>query len=362
MKQKRNKKLLGIVSGPAAAGHLSNNTRIKDNVENYILLEKEPYSALLNLDGNTLYVGGSGPGNYTKIQDAIDNASDGDTVFVFDDSSPYYENVDVYKSINLIGEDRNTTIIDGGLGKSVVNITANWVNFSVFKLTNNGVDWWEHFGILISSPYTSINNNIISLKEGIGVKLNTDYNTISNNTISNSYHGISLYECSYNTVSHNIIIDNHIGIKFKRSHNNTLFQNVINSNSAYGIDLNAWSHYNNFYENTIRSNGMDGLNVNLCKYNTFYRNTIEYNYKGLTLLSSYYNSINNNNFKGNLLQARFDDSLFNTWDGNYWGRSRLFPKFIFGVLCIIPPDLYFPGVYITWINIDWHPAKEPYII
>ncbi len=32
--------------------------------------------------GNWLYVGGSGPGNYTKIQDAIDNASDGDSVFV----------------------------------------------------------------------------------------------------------------------------------------------------------------------------------------------------------------------------------------------------------------------------------------
>ena len=33
--------------------------------------------------GNWLYVGGSGPGNYTKIQDAIDNASDGDTLFVY---------------------------------------------------------------------------------------------------------------------------------------------------------------------------------------------------------------------------------------------------------------------------------------
>jgi len=33
--------------------------------------------------GNWLYVGGSGPGNYTGIQQAIDNASAGDTVFVF---------------------------------------------------------------------------------------------------------------------------------------------------------------------------------------------------------------------------------------------------------------------------------------
>lgn len=33
--------------------------------------------------GDILYVGGSGPGNYSKIQDAIDDASKGDTVFVY---------------------------------------------------------------------------------------------------------------------------------------------------------------------------------------------------------------------------------------------------------------------------------------
>jgi hypothetical protein len=45
-------------------------------------------------DGNTLYVGGMGPGNYTSIQDAINDAENGDTVFVFDDSAPYYENLE----------------------------------------------------------------------------------------------------------------------------------------------------------------------------------------------------------------------------------------------------------------------------
>jgi len=64
--------------------------------------------------GNWLYVGGSGPGNYTRIQDAIDNASDwGDTVFVYDDSSPYYEFLIINKSISLIGENKDTTIIKG---------------------------------------------------------------------------------------------------------------------------------------------------------------------------------------------------------------------------------------------------------
>ena len=72
----------------------------------------------------TLYVGGSGPGNYTKIQDAIDDAFFGDTVFVYDDSSPYYENLKISKSIELIGENRNTTIIDGNDKQDVVQINS----------------------------------------------------------------------------------------------------------------------------------------------------------------------------------------------------------------------------------------------
>jgi len=71
-------------------------------------------SSALSFDGNTLYVGGSGLNNYTRIQDAIDNASDWDTVFVYNGS--YYENVLVDKSISLIGEDRNLTFIDGSGG------------------------------------------------------------------------------------------------------------------------------------------------------------------------------------------------------------------------------------------------------
>jgi len=54
-------------------------------------------SILVTLGRDTLYVGGSGFGNYSTIQDAVDNASSGDTVYVYDDSSPYIENVVVDK-------------------------------------------------------------------------------------------------------------------------------------------------------------------------------------------------------------------------------------------------------------------------
>ena len=77
------------------------------------------------INRGTLYVGGGGSGNYSKIQDAIDNASSGDTVFVYNDSSPYYENVVVYKLINLIGEDKETTIIDGGGSGNTIELSSN---------------------------------------------------------------------------------------------------------------------------------------------------------------------------------------------------------------------------------------------
>lgn len=73
--------------------------------------------------GNTRYVGGSGPGNYTKIQDAVNASSDGDTVFVY--TGLYNENVYVNKSINLLGENKETTIIDGNGGKYAVFLTKN---------------------------------------------------------------------------------------------------------------------------------------------------------------------------------------------------------------------------------------------
>ncbi len=91
-------------------------------------------------DGKTLYVGGSGPGNYTMIQDAVNNAIDGDVVFVFNESSPYYENIKVDKSIHLIGEDKNSTIINGNKIGDVVSISSDNVYLSGFTIQNSGDD------------------------------------------------------------------------------------------------------------------------------------------------------------------------------------------------------------------------------
>ena len=62
-------------------------------------------------NGKTLYVGGDGPNNYSSIQEAINAAENGDTIFVY--SGIYHENVVIKKSVRVVGENKNTTIMMG---------------------------------------------------------------------------------------------------------------------------------------------------------------------------------------------------------------------------------------------------------
>ena len=94
-------------------------------------------------EGNTLYVGGSGPGNYSMIQLAVDDANDGDTVFVY--NGTYHENVFIFKSINLIGENRFNTTIDGDIGGGIyhiINIRNSSVLIKNFTIQNADQAHW----------------------------------------------------------------------------------------------------------------------------------------------------------------------------------------------------------------------------
>jgi nitrous oxidase accessory protein NosD len=82
--------------------------------------------------------GGIPDENFTSIQEAINAAQPGDTVYVY--NGTYNENVIVNKTINLTGENRENTIIDGGGSGDVVRIEANWTNLEGFKIKGSGLD------------------------------------------------------------------------------------------------------------------------------------------------------------------------------------------------------------------------------
>ena len=336
-------------------------------------------------NGNTLYVGGTGLGNYTKIQDAIDNASDKDTVFVYNDSSPYFENLIVNKTIYLVGEDMNSTVIDGKKISSVVNITANEVTVFGFTIQNSGNNIFDHAGIMIYSNHNKIIGNIICYNEdGIFIR-DSEFNTIffniikwnehngilvegsnitiyENNIYSNNYFGIRLIDSNSNTISNNFIEKNGFwgetvwgggGIELDNSSYNIISYNNLSRNCLFSIYLVYYSKFNIIEGNTIAQHSLSvGIELYESCDNTFVSgNTITNNFIGININSNN-NTFEKNNFFRNVFSTFFS-TLNNSWDQNYWNRPRFLPKLIFGMIEI-------NSKWTIHICIDENPAKRPW--
>ena len=262
-----------------------------------------------------IYVDDDGTADYTRIQDAIENASGGDTIFVY--SGIYYENVIVDKSICLLGENKNSTIIDGSMNKDndVIYVTTSHVDIEKFTIKNG------RYGILINGDYGVVDN----------------VNIVENIIIDNIQYGVFFFRSGYNNVLNNVISNNRYGIIAYEFCSNIIFGNIISSSSEAGIYLTS------------------AVNAGYCINNTISNNTLQKNGGGIILFTSNNNKINYNNFNGNSIDARFIWSNSNNWNYNYWNRIRFLPK----------PILGFTGknnLVIPLIIFDWYPAKEPYDI
>jgi len=180
------------------------------------------------LKGHWLYVGGSGPGNYTKIQDAINTASDGDTVYVYNDSSPYLEDLVITKSLLLLGEDEATTIIQGTTSHFNIQVKADDVTISGFTCQEN----WYSMGIIIYGNNSRIMGN-----------------TIKNTSLSIS----ETYQSSGNFIAHNTIIQNGYGLKLYSS-NTTFEANTVQGGDSTSLEVRASSV-------RIANNSLTGIEI-----------------------------------------------------------------------------------------------------
>jgi parallel beta-helix repeat protein len=297
---------------------------------------------------------------FIKIQTAIDDSDTVDSHTIFVDSGIYYENVAVDKTINLTGEDRNTTIIDGGGVGDAIDVDASWVNITGFKITNastgirldsssnNSITRNDVFsniwaGIqLSSSSNNTITNNNVSYNEG-GIALGGSSNKITNNNIfSNNLLGISAGSGSNNSItSNNVYLNGLIGIGVK-GHHNKITDNYIFSNSARGIDISSvtstdittdhkiinnsitnnsiglfllLTHNNLIIDNNIYSNNGDGIYFHSSNNNTIRENNISNNDDGIYLYNASNNTITNNNVS---LNNQFGFYLWTSFDNNIY--------------------------------------------
>ena len=238
------------------------------------------------------------PDDYTSIQEAINNAAVGDTIFV--KSGTYQESIKLNKTVSLIGEDRDSTFIDDGQYYNMpVLITSDNVEFVGFTLIDN---------------FTAVQLNY------------ANYCNISNNKITNCKSAIVLCNSSFNTVTNNIIESVSVSIHLQTATNNTVQKNQITS-STEGILVRWNSHKNRISENYIADIKQHAIMLFGSSENTFTSNHFADSEIGVSVLASDENVFTENNFVDNTQQVHAelepaDDGGVRysicTWDSNYW--------------------------------------------
>jgi len=282
------------------------------------------------------------PSTGRTIQQTIANANENDVIFVH--AGTYFENLIIDKTIILIGEDKNTTIISGeNNSQDTILIIAHEVELTGFTINQGGSQQGCAGVLLYGSQYCLLFNNIIIDNGYLGINLiQAKENQLIQNTIQENMIGIALLENAVQNSSQNR----------NMSVNNSIFLNDISYNSLYGILISspesnqddqiivenntcAWNtvagiflegtQSNQIKYNFIHSNTYAGINASNSYNNTIARNIIYSNFYGVRLQTSTYNKIYNNDFYENIVQG-YDSNLDgqNVWYteiptlGNYW--------------------------------------------
>lgn len=288
----------------------------------------------------TIIVDQDGSGDYTTITDAIAGANNGDSIIVH--CGIYEEtNIIIDKTIELLGENSSSTIIQGDETKTILIIQANEVIVNGFTITKGG-DWGGE-NIALNSNNVTISNNIIEMGNGTGIRiLNSSGSTIKKNTFNSNQEGIMCYNCINLHILNNQISDSLAGIYLYNSKNVIVEKNTVSACSK-GIYLEESD------ENTIQ------------------RNHLFSNEQGTFVSYSSNNILTENNYISNVEQAKFTTWLsptglqLSSWNSNYWDNSlRILPKCIPGILFI---RTFNPiGIFLPWVAIDWHPAQKQYSV
>jgi len=326
--------------------------------------------------GNEYYVDGSYKG-YSKgtaeqpfktIQDAIDYASDGDTIYVF--LGLYEEHIIVDKEVHLWGGVEGDTIIEEDDDiRYTVEIRADNVTFQDFFLTdeheyktspigalvsiqaenvvltgntfNNTDSFGVHLdstadgaiisgnqmsdmekGIYVKSSTNDILNNLVTNCTDTGIHLfSTAHNRLYDNQIEGCLHGIRAESCTYINMSNNTFSENEYdAIQITDCTKPIIKNNEIIENPSVGIYLESdqGSIINNMFTENNRGISLKGTS-NIIHSNTFLSNTGAGIY---ALSTSQLNTIYNNTFEENGKTA--EEHGDNTWydadsmKGNYW--------------------------------------------
>lgn len=275
------------------------------------------------------------PADLPSIQEAIDAASAGDTVLVA--SGLYNECIVIGKPLRLVGEDRNTTVIDGGSYNfwgpvtKVVSVLSENVTIEGFTIRNafcgvyadcsnvftvrNNIFTSNFRGLCVDNTFVSTiaGNIVVSNIEGITVE-NSSMCVIEDNMLANNWGGhpdllvgigISLYRSNSSMITNNFLTNHTVGaIMLGEAYGNIIANNTATKNDAYAVELYTSSENlvvnntsiedgggirvtagskNNLVMGNLVSRGIIGIGCSFSEGNVFAQNTLSNNTDGFAM-------------------------------------------------------------------------------
>ena len=207
--------------------------------ENYHMIVFDNYLNYIYVDTNNTagpwYGTAQNPLQY--INDAVSVLAENGTIFI---NEGIYENTSIVldKSMNFVGENRDTTILDGGgiNTSDIININGNHlINITNLTLRNaiNGLHVQNCNNSTISHCLFSqcIDTAVILFQ--------TEHLLVSNCDIKDNNQGIQLTNCSFNQFYHNNFLNNTIHVSSYFNTSSNVWDN--------GVTGNYWDDYRGLY-------------------------------------------------------------------------------------------------------------------
>jgi nitrous oxidase accessory protein len=286
---------------------------------------------LINLQTNSASKTLTVPTDYSTISEAISHALDGDTILV--QSGVYYENLQINKSISLIGENCQTTVIigEGGVDRgacAVVALNADNAKIIGFTIESQNYSTATYYatGIKIQADHCTVQDNIIQNNYmGLFCSVQSYTQIIGNTITSNLKDGMRFYGGSYYKISGNTIIGNAVSGLALQGYSNTVTNNTFDHNLR-GLGLG--SSYSVVFGNKFSSNSESAIWLAGSK-NIIAANDVSQNKWGIYITPQWAaphdNSFYHNNFLDNIYGVFVNESApVQFWDngaqsgGNYW--------------------------------------------
>jgi parallel beta-helix repeat protein len=198
-------------------------------------------------DGRVLVV----PRDFQRISWAVGNASEGDTIRI--ESGSYSESqVLVDKTVTLIGESPENTLIDGGqTPQCIFQVVANNVVIENLTLQNtNSSAYPPTPAVRLSNAANVSLADVFFNSVGCGVEImSSNFTRISDSGFSNATCGILVHDSSYAVVAGNTLDSDLTGISITSpvsSHNRVFHNNFVDDQNPL-IDFGSYESLDDGY-------------------------------------------------------------------------------------------------------------------